>query len=468
MLVTKSSRLNYRIQHLIFIILLFGCIGFAGWLSNEYDIRSDWTAGKRHSLSQETLALLKQLSAPVKLRSYQTNDPALNQAVKEILQRYANNKSDFEFQLINPDIFIEQAKADGIQRYGQTVIEYQGQLELIDSLSEENLSNALLRLQRKQKPKLLFIANHNERNISDNSASGYSSLNTQLANKGFNSQSINLLQQTLPVNSDDNESNVLVIGSIKTPLLKNEQEKILDFIRNGGNLLWLQDPQPDASQKSLQDALQIKFIKGTLVDDNPEISRMLKLSHPAMIPVLEYKMHPITEKMKYFTLFTVATAIQTTTQQNDAQKSNTDHPWIQSDLLISSENSWAETGDLSSIVEFNPAEDTHGPLSLGMAQQRQIKNADRLAAQRIVVIGDTDFISNSNIGHGANLDFIIKTMNWLAKDDRLITISPKTAPDLRLNLSATYTSIIGLFFLIGLPLMLFSSGAYIWFKRRKQ
>jgi len=464
MLVTKSSRLNYRIQHLIFIILLLGCIGFAGWISNEYDIRSDWTAGKRHSLSEETLQLLDSLSSAVKVRSYQTNDPALNQAINEILLRYQNNASDFSFQLINPDIFIEQAKKDAIQRYGQTVIEYQGQLEHIDSLNEESLSNALLRLQRKQKPNLLFVSNHNERSITDKSNSGYSTLASQLSNKGFNSQSINLLDEALPDKNNDDESNVLIIGSIQTPLLASEQEKILDFIKAGGNLLWLQDPQQQSSLKTLQNKLQINFIDGTLVDNNPEISRMLKLSHPAMIPVLEYKMHPITEKMQYFTLFTVASAIQTYTEQS----SENSQPWIHSDLLISSENSWAETGDLASIVEFNPAKDTQGPLALGIAQQRQIEINQQLIAQRVVVIGDTDFISNSNIGHGANLDFIIQTMNWLAEDDRLITISPKTAPDLTLKLSPTYTSIIGIFFLIGLPIILFSSGAYIWFKRRKQ
>jgi len=287
----------------------------------------------------------------------------------------------------------------------------------------------LLRLQRKQKINLPFGANNNERNNSNNSASEYSSQNMQLANKGFNRQSINLLQQALPVNSDNNESNVLVLGSIKTPLLVKEQEKILDFIRNGGNLLWLQDPQQDASQKSLQDALQINFIKGTLVDNNPEITHMLKLSHPAMIPVLEYKMHPITEKMKYFTLFTVATAMQASTQQSNADKSDIDHPWIHSDLLISAENSWAETSDLSSIVEFNPGEDTHGPLTLGMAQQRQIKKADRLIAQRIVVIGDTDCVNNSYIAHLSKLDFIIKSMNCVGKDERFITLIQTTAAE---------------------------------------
>lgn len=468
MQVTKYSRLNYRIQHILFIVLLLGCIGFAGWLSNEYDIRSDWTAGKRHSLAPETIQLLQQLSSPVTVRSYQTKDLTLNQAVNEILQRYKNNKSDFTYQLINPEIFIEQAKADGIQRYGQTIVEYQGRVERIDSINEESLSNALLRLQRKQQANLLFIANHGERNITDSSIAGYSVLAAQLASKGFNSQAVNLLEQTLPDPKNNSQNNVLIISSIQIPLLVNEQKKILDYINAGGNVLWLQDPQTDSSQQQIQQALNTQLVDGTLVDNNPEISRMLKLEHPAIIPVLEYKLHPITQKMQNFTLFTVASAIKSLTPDNSTNPEQSANPWIQSDLLISSESSWSETDNLSATIEFNPGKDIHGPLALGIAQQRQKKSNQHLTTQRVVVIGDTDFLSNANLGRGANLDLIIKTLNWLTEADQLITIGSKTAPDLTLKLSATYTSIVGLFFLLGLPLILFSSGAIIWFKRRKQ
>jgi len=493
MKVTSKSRLQYKIQHSMFIVLLAGCLGFAGWLSTEYDFRSDWTAGKRHSLSNDTLKLLEQLTSPVKLRSYQPDEATLNQAITEILQRYQNAKNDFSFELINPDIFIEQARSDNIERYGQTIIEYNGQTERIHSLSEENISNALLRLYRQNKPRIVFLSQHGERNITDPSAVGYSQLASQLNNKGFDVSNINLLQQTLTT-----DGVVLVLGSINKPLLENEQQKILQFIKDGGNLLWLQDPKIDTSQQSIADELKLHFIDGVVVDSNQEVSRMLQLSHPAIIPVLEYKMHPITEKMQYYTLFTTASAISKL-----ADNDNRINPWIDSDLLITSDSSWSETKNFILGVEFNADEDTAGPLSIGIAQQRQIKlnsatldkpvpedsgadssdpgkpvseksipeEADQgnvKTAQRVAVIGDTDFLANNNIGHGANLDFIIKTLNWLAEDDKLITIAPKNAPDLQLNLSATAASIIGLTFLIALPLSLLLTGSYIWRKRRKQ
>ncbi|MCW8934779.1 MAG: GldG family protein [Gammaproteobacteria bacterium] len=454
---TPKTHLQYRIQHLIFIVLLLACIGFAGWMSNEYNQRSDWTAGKRHSLSNDTLLLLKELPFPVNLRSYQPDDPVLNKAITEILNRYQQNKNDFTFKLINPDIFIEQAKADNIKRYGQTVIEYNGQIERIDTLSEESISNALIRLHRNHKPELLFVSQHGERNPHDTSAIGYSELASKLTSKGFKISEINLLQHVLPV-----ENSVLILGSINKPLLENEQNKILQYIKDGGQLLWLQDPGLDDSQLSLAAELNINFIDGVVVDNNMEVNRMLQLSHPAIIPILEYKRHPITEKMKYFTLFTTATAISSNQKSNDSKNS-----WLTSDLLISSESSWSETDNFILGVEFNKEKDLPGPLSIGIALQRQIKTDSKLNNQRVVIIGDTDFIANNKLGNGANLEFIINTFNWLTRNDNLISISPKNAPDLKLDLSAPVAALLGLLFLIALPILFFIVGAIIWVKRKK-
>jgi len=473
MKVTTKTRLHYRIQNSLFTLLLIGCIALAGWTGVEYNVRSDWTAGKRHSLSQDTLQLLKELPDDIQLRSYQPEEPALIQAITETLSRYQLHKTNFHFKLINPDIFIQQAKTDNIAHYGQTIIEYQGRQARIEKISEENIGNALIRLLRNAKTQLLFITQHGERNTQDTSPTGYSQLAKRLADKGFDTRQTNLLQDSItPGNT------VLVLGNVNKPLLASEQEKILSYINAGGNFLWLQDPGINDSLNAISKALHIAFLDGVVVDNNQEISRMLKLSHPAVIPILEYKRHPITEKMQYYTLFTSAVAIQTNAIDSASSSAggSTDnsagnpakHKWISTDLLITSDSSWAETGDLLMGVAFTRKEDTLGPLSIGIAQQRQIKSGDSLSAQRIVVIGDTDFLANNQLGQGANLDFILKAFNWLAKDDKLITIAPKNAPDLQLKLSATAASIFGIVFLILLPLLLTACGIIIWHKRHRQ
>ncbi|HEY9201439.1 MAG TPA: DUF4350 domain-containing protein [Gammaproteobacteria bacterium] len=473
MQVSRNSRLNLRIQHLVFILLFTSCIGVAGWLSIKYDIRSDWTKGARHSLSEQSLQLLEQLPGEIELRHYQSNDPQLNRAVEEILSRYRQHKENFHYQLINADIHIEQARKDAIERYGQSIIEYQGRQERIDKLNEQNLSNALLRLQRDNKPRLLFISNHGERSPADTSNRGYSQLAQRLTQQGFVIEQVNLLQDELATPNLQTNNSLLVLGTLQQPLLETEQQKLLDYIQSGGNLLWLQDPDPDMdtnpSQAPLSDALQVEFIDGVVVDNNREIHRMLQLEHAAIIPILEYRLHPITEKMQYYTLFTLASALRSTAEPANKQGENesAENPWLATELLITSNNSWAEQGDYTQQAEFDPLADIRGPLSIGLAQQRQLTLNDRSVAQRAVIIGDSDFLSNQQLGHGANLDFILKSLNWLTQNEQLLHISPKNAPDLKLNLSATSASILGIFFLIGLPLLLLSSGALIWYRRRR-
>jgi len=469
MQVSRYSRLNLRIQHLVFILLFASCIGVAGWLSIKYDIRSDWTKGTRHSLSEQSLQLLDQLPDAIELRHYQSNDPQLNHAVDEILSRYQQHKENFHYQLINADIHVEQARKDGIERYGQSIIEYRDRRERIDQLNEQNLGNALLRLQRDTKPSLLFVSNHGERNPADTSDRGYSQLAQQLMQQGFKIQQINLLQDDL-AKPDFQTSPLLILGTLQQPLLETEQQKLLEYIQRGGNLLWLQDPQADPSQVALADALQVEFIDGVVVDNNREIHRMLQLEHAAIIPVLEYRVHPITEKMQYYTLFTLASALRSTAgpaNKHGDNNESTENPWLATELLITSNNSWAEQGDYTQQPSFDALADIRGPLSIGIAQQRQLTLDDRSIAQRAVIIGDSDFLSNQQLGHGANLDFILKSLNWLTQNEQLLHISPKNAPDLKLDLSASSASILGIFFLIALPLLLLTAGGLIWYRRRR-
>ena len=85
-----------------------------------------------------------------------------------------------------------------------------------------------------------------------------------------------------------------------------------------------------------------------------------------------------------------------------------------------------------------------------------------------LIVGDADFISNSYLGNGANLDIGINLVNWLSHDDNLISINPRPAPDTRLELSKNQQIAISFIFLLILPGLLFGLGLRIWLQRRKR
>jgi gliding motility-associatede transport system auxiliary component len=94
--------------------------------------------------------------------------------------------------------------------------------------------------------------------------------------------------------------------------------------------------------------------------------------------------------------------------------------------------------------------------------------ANEKTQQRIVVVGDGDFLSNAYIGNVGNLDMGLRMVNWLIHDDRFIDIPAKTASDKSLQLTETSVAVIGFGFLLAIPLSLMGTGFLIWRRRKRR
>ena len=91
-----------------------------------------------------------------------------------------------------------------------------------------------------------------------------------------------------------------------------------------------------------------------------------------------------------------------------------------------------------------------------------------LITQRVIVTGDGDFLSNTYLGNAGNLDLGLNMVHWLSHDDAFIDIHVKAAPDTTLELGRVAQGVIGLGALIGLPILLMTSGLVIWLRRRRR
>ncbi|MDZ7735062.1 MAG: hypothetical protein U5P41_02140 [Gammaproteobacteria bacterium] len=85
-----------------------------------------------------------------------------------------------------------------------------------------------------------------------------------------------------------------------------------------------------------------------------------------------------------------------------------------------------------------------------------------------MVTGDGDFLANTYIGNGGNMELGNRIINWLSADDEMITIPVQTRPDTMLQLGNIQAIIIGFGFLVVLPIGLFATGLIIWWRRRKR
>lgn len=459
MKLTNRSRLQLTIQKFIFLLLFISGIGMMAWVTNHYNYQFDLTANKRHSLSSSSVDLLNLLDKDVTVHAYTTDD-VTQKAVQEIMGRYQRVKSNFNLRLLNPDLDIEQAKQDGIvmSKPFAFVIHYNNRMEHIDSLSEQAISNALLRLNRRDNQQVVFLSGHGERDIESTDQRAYSQLRQQLTDMGFNLQTVNLLNSPMPDNTK-----LLVIAAPDHTYLAGEIEQVESFISSGGNLLWLTEPGELYGLDKLASSLGLQLQDGIIIDNNPDLRRTLQIQHPAVIPVTEYFPHTITNTIRYNTLFSLARGISPLTNENTVNN------WQAEALFSSFGKSWSETGGLTEEMVFDSSEgDIAGPITIAVALHRSADpSSDQAGSQRVVVVGDSDFLSDSNIGAGANLNLGLNIFNWLIGDDDFVSVETKASPDTRLALSDTQIMIIAFGFFLIIPLALLLIGFRVWYKRKK-
>lgn len=142
--------------------------------------------------------------------------------------------------------------------------------------------------------------------------------------------------------------------------------------------------------------------------------------------------------------------------------------WKVSPFLQTVPRSWSETGILKGAIDYNAGIDIVGPLTIGLALTRKDDKTtnENLKKQRIVILGDGDFLSNTYLGNQGNLNIGHNIINWISNDDNFISIPSSNAVDKQINISELFGAFIGLFFLVILPLSLLIGGTLIWYKRR--
>jgi len=270
----------------------------------------------------------------------------------------------------------------------------------------------------------------------------------ELERRKISAQTINLASiPTIPDNSA-----LLVIAGPAVPLMAGEIELIKDYIKKGGNLLVLTDP--DNKQLTfLLKQLGVNQLEGTIVDNN---TKLYGVNNPSFVLANEYFEHPIIKGFKTITLFPVVAALEIDKASD-----------YQAEALISSAKlSWTETGPIEGEIKFaDNNNEKQGPHTFAYALTRKFLGKPQ---QRIVVVGDGDFLSNAYIGNVGNLDMSLRMVNWLIHDDRFIDIPARMATDKSLQLTQTSIAVMGFGFLLGLPLLFIGAGFFIWRKRKRR
>ncbi|HRC88066.1 MAG TPA: hypothetical protein PK413_20970, partial [Thermoanaerobaculia bacterium] len=139
------------------------------------------------------------------------------------------------------------------------------------------------------------------------------------------------------------------------------------------------------------------------------------------------------------------------------------------ELLKSSDAGWGETNlTVQSGVKKDP-EDLAGPVAVGVVaepKESEGQEGSPASKMRLVVLGDSDFLSDRLVGNASNGIFAENLFNWLLARDTLLGIPPKKMEQPRLNL--TQQQLLTAYLWVGLlPLAAIAGGIWVYLKRRR-
>ena len=451
----EARQTKYAAYVFTYIVVVLCIITVANVLANRYNKSYDSTSNKRYSLSDQTAKIVKGVSQPIAITYYDKTSGF--QGAKDLLDRYSNLSPKVRLAYVDPDKNPEAARAAGVTKYATTVVQIGAKKEDAKSLTEEEVTGAMIRDLKSNTRSVCFLSGSGERQIDDADRQGLSHLKDLLAKDDYTTKSISLLEKAdIPM-----DCTVVVAGGPKSDYQQTEVDAIKKFVENGGRAMFLLDPplkigRPTADNEALDTVLQgwgVSVEKNLLLDLSP-VGQLLGVG-PTIALVSTYAPHPIVNEMK-------GTATGFPLSRSLTIK-NTDKSTVQK--LFDSSDSSVATSKLDT-AEVNPSDpkNTHGPLTIAAAGTYNTGKEN--SEGRFVVVGSSSWVANSFLSFNGNSDLALNAMNWLSSDEDLISIRPKPQEDRKVNMTQAQFNWVLISSQFLLPGALLLTGLSVWWRRR--
>lgn len=445
----RSSKLGTNTTVLsIGVLAILGVLNYLGY---QYHKSFDLTSEKLFTLSAQTRKIVSGLHEDVNVVHFASQPvPALD----DLMSEYKNISSHIKFQNVDPREKPDVAKEYGAQHLGDVIVAAGDHKQNIEpsaegQITEQDVTSAILKVIQTKVKTVCFVTGHGEKSLMDQDATGYTLADQGLKREGYMTDSVNLVSSNgVPANCD-----ILVVAGPKQSLFPQEVTMIQKYLDGGGKALIEIDPETDPKLGDLLQSWNIDVGNNVIVDASG-VGRLFGLG-PAVPLVTDYGDSPITKNLQGgMTFFELARTV------SQADKNKFD-PQV-TELLKTSARSFTIPNLKQKEVSFDPKTDTAGPLSLGVAASKKV--GDNSA--RLVVIGDSAFAENQWIGQQHNGDLFYNAIDWLAQDENLISIRPKSSTNRRVTLTSAQAAVLRWLDLIFLPAFVIIAGVAIWWKRR--
>lgn len=441
------------------LLLLISLLGAFSYFSHRFNKTFDLTEEGINSLATQSVDILKTIQHPATISVFFKGDKlsqqtlVAKQQITEVLTLFKQQNSYIKVSYVdtykNP--VLSEKSLSNLQDKNKkdlfVFLNYQGRkIRVEEPFNEEKFSLAFIKARKTAVKEIYLLVGHGERDLNDDGPSGLKAFDQYLKESGFILKQWSFAQQGVP---SVQPSLVLIIGP-RSPFLPAEISWLTQYLsKKKGHLLVALDPKDNHGLNS--------FLKnyGVIFNNDFIVSQMGLVygGYTKALGVLFDKKHPITKRLTNArqilpAFFEKASSLSLTPEASEK---------LDISYLVKSYEKSFSIPELTNQAAVKNLQ----ALTIGLEVKDKTDKGFRL-----VIYGDSDFLSNRYLQDGANKDLLLNSVVSLLGQEELITIRPKQPKGTKISLTR-YQKAGFIIFVVIWPLLFLMTGLWLWYRKRE-
>lgn len=456
----------------VVMILAFVALGILVFVIGDRNaVRWDLTATQQFSLAQQTVQILEGIPEPVRVTGFfvpgQREHERFRGPVENLLNEF-RHRSDggLEYRFVDPDLRPTLTTRYGVSRYPALVFEGEesGRTHVLNAplFEERDMASALLIVSGIERKQVYFLTGHGEHSMDDTqqgSREGYGLAASGMITDNYAVSKLALAQDpTIPENAA-----AIVIPGPEFDLTEEETDLLHEYLKSGGRMLLLLDPEPPQAVKDLLARWGIKVNDGTIIDlgsslaGQPRTPLIKREQFAANTPQVEAITDPLDQSY-----FPGAISFQRLFPQEEMPDTVRVLPVARTSILsCTTLDPDVDTCPGASPQVFVPVWAVQASAPINEEPPEDVAREARL-----VVFGDSDFATNFHLFSLNNNDLFLNSLNWLTEDVALAAVRSKPFAVRQLVVTGSEMQVIRALGWFVLPVLMAILAGVAWWRRR--
>jgi hypothetical protein len=438
----------------------------------------DMTEGQRFSISNETRDILRQVSRPIRITGFYSPRVLSQRSVDDQFFRLYDEATEGKISrnYIDPDEQPAIAQRFGVSSDGEVFLSYLNTDGSVDfntvsrlprsESQERDMTEAISRLLISGTLTVYFDQGHAERDPLSADPQGLSGINNGIRESGLITYPIDISQLATGNGNIPENASALILARPTTDFSEAEIAVVDRYLQKGGAIFIMADVLYNQDAFLRYDGLfnhylwehfGLRALDAAVVDESAHGQTQLDIASSTIFT--DNDIASRLDQQNAPTLFKLARPIEvSTTPAEDVPNGK---------VMMTSPQSYGET-DLKTLGEtetfkYDAGKDILGPLTTVAWAYNRVTGA------KVLLIGDSDFATNSLVQTGGNGILFTDGLSWLTGFSDKVNFAPQaygTSLPVVFVDGATL-DVISFITVILLPGLVFAIGLGIWLRRAR-